>query len=99
MTPADDLEAVAPLAPLALADTPAREAREESRDTWTSCCVRLDRRAVVYFSSLSVGVAIVMFCISMLVLHQDCVTFSRWGPLLTFVIGVYMPQPALNRGP
>jgi hypothetical protein len=82
--------------------TPAAEeaaAENPSRFFWTSCCVRLDKRAVVYFSQLAVGATVISFCISMLVLYQDCVTFSRWGPLLSFVVGVYMPQPALNRGP
>ena len=63
---------------------------------WTSCCLKMDRRAVSYFGQMSFSAAIIAFCISILATNQDCATFSRYSPLLTFVIGCWMPQPSLK---
>ena len=63
--------------------------------TWRSCCMTIDRQAALFFSQLVVGVAVIGFCIGMLVANRDCDTFGRWGPLLTFVVGVFLPAPQL----
>ena len=78
--------------------TPTAEAAaaENSSRFWTSCCVRLDKRAVVYFTQLVLGVTIIGFCIGMLVSYQDCNTFARWSPLLSFTIGVFLPGPKMR---
>lgn len=63
---------------------------------WESCCLRIDKRAITYFSQMTFSAVIIAFCISMLVANQNCETFSRYSPLLTFVVGYLMPQPALK---
>ena len=63
---------------------------------WTSFCFKLDRRAVAYFTQLTISIVILAFCIYMLCTNDDCVTFSRWSPLLSFVIGLNFPQPRLK---
>jgi hypothetical protein len=74
----------------------ARHASSRSRSTtWKSCCFTVDKRAALFFSQLTVGVVVMGFCIGMLVTYHDCETFSRWGPLLTFVVGVFLPAPHL----
>ena len=75
----------------------ARHASSRSRSTtWTSCCITVDKQAALFFSQLAVGCAVIGFCIGMLAAHHDCETFSRWGPLLTFVVGVFLPAPHLT---
>ena len=70
------------------------EEREfEHKVYWTSCCVRMDKRAVIFFSQFIFSIIIVAFCVIMLGLEQDCATFSRYSPLLTLVIGIWLPQP------
>ncbi len=64
--------------------------------TWNSCCLRVDRRALSFFTQAAFSAAIVGFCIAMLSISQDCETFSRYSPLLTLVIGVWLPSPKLN---
>ena len=64
--------------------------------TWTSCCLRVDKRALNYFTQASFSAAIVIFCITMLINNQDCATFSRYSPLLTLVVGVWLPNPNLK---
>ena len=68
---------------------------EESKISWRSCCLIIDKRAALFFSQVCVGITIIGFCIGMLVNNEDCYTFSRWGPLLTFVVGVFLPAPRL----
>ena len=66
-------------------------------NTWKSCCLTVDRRAVSYISQMGIGVAVITFCISMLVIDQSCTSFSRWSPLLGLVLGVMLPSPRLHR--
>ena len=63
---------------------------------WRSCCLEVDRRAVSFFSQLAFSVVIVAFCVVMLGMFQDCATFSRYSPLVTLVIGIWLPQPQLR---
>jgi len=64
-------------------------------EVWESCCLRLDKRIVVFMSQLSTSLAIIFFCMYMLCTHRDCDTFARYSPLLTLVIGVWLPQPRM----
>ena len=60
---------------------------------WTSCCLKMDKRAVAYFSQLLISMGICAFTIAMMVVNQDCPTFSRYSPLLTLIVGVWLPSP------
>ena len=63
---------------------------------WISCCLKMDKRAVAYFSQLVISAGICSFTIGMMVINQDCATFSRYSPLLTLVVGVWLPSPQLK---
>ena len=63
---------------------------------WSSCCLKVDKRALSYFTQAAFSGAIVAFCITMLITDQDCDTFSRYSPLLTLVVGVWLPSPQLK---
>ena len=65
-------------------------------NTWTSCCLRVDKRALNYVTQASFSAAIVIFCIVMLLSNQNCDAFSRYSPLLTLVVGVWLPNPNLK---
>jgi hypothetical protein len=71
--------------------------REWKRETiWRSCCLELDKRAALFFSQLFISAVIVVFCVTMLAYNQDCATFSRYSPLITFMVGIWLPQPQLR---
>jgi hypothetical protein len=78
------------------------ESTESKRDVidrrvlWKSCCLVLDKRALLFFSQLFISGLIISFTIGMLLTNQDCDTFSRYSPLLTLIIGVWLPQPQLR---
>ena len=69
----------------------------EHENVWASCCLRLDRRGVVYFAQLAISVGAAAFSIAMMASHpEDCAVFSRFSPILSLVLGVWMPQPSLK---
>ena len=68
----------------------------EHETTWNSCCLKVDKRALVYFTQAGFSATIVAFCISLLAINQDCATFSRYSPLLTLVVGIWLPQPQMK---
>lgn len=68
----------------------------EHSNYWVSCCLKMDKRAVAYFSQLLISVGICGFTVAMMAVNQDCATFSRYSPLLTLVVGVWLPSPRLK---
>ena len=68
----------------------------EHKYQWNSCCLRVDKRALLFFTQATFSAAVAGFCIAMLIAHQDCATFSRYSPLLGLVIGVWLPSPQLK---
>ena len=69
---------------------------DESKYHWNSCCLKVDKRALTFFTQATFSALTVGFCICMLITAQDCATFSRYSPLLTRVIGVWLPSPQLK---
>ena len=64
--------------------------------TWRSCCLTVDKRALLYFGQMGIGIVIIAFCLAMLIKNENCETFSRYSPLLTFIIGIMLPAPKLH---
>ena len=62
-------------------------------NVWTSCCSRADKRAVSYLTQVVLSGANVGFGLAILAKDQECPSFSRYLPLLTLVIGVWLPSP------
>ena len=65
-------------------------------NTYRSCCLTIDKRALTYFTQAIFSGSIIAFCIAMLATNTDCATFSRYSPLLTFVVGIWVPNPNMN---
>ena len=63
-------------------------------NTYKSCCLTIDKRALNYFTQAIFSGSNIHFCIAML--STDCATFSRYSPLLTFVIGIWVPNPNMK---
>ena len=68
----------------------------EHDNTYKSCCLTIDKRALTYFTQSIFSASIIGFCIGMLINNTDCDTFSRYSPLLTFVIGIWVPNPNMK---
>ena len=65
-------------------------------NTYRSFCLTCDKRALNYFTQAIFSGSIIAFCIAMLSTNTDCATFSRYSPLLTFVIGIWVPNPNMR---
>ena len=69
------------------------EIKFKHENYWVSCCLKMDKRAVSYFSQLTISISLCAFTIGMMAVNQDCATFSRYSPQLTLVVGIWLPQP------
>ena len=72
-----------------------REAENDIENGWDSCCFRLDRRAVMYFTTLGVSMSVMIFCIIKLSDNIPCEQQNGWISLLSLVIGIYIKSPVL----
>ena len=65
-------------------------------NTWKSCCLVMDRRAIEFFIQLIITSSIMLFCVVQL-MHDDQNTSHRTEhmSLLTFLIGILIPSPKL----
>ena len=69
----------------------AEEAQNEN--TWKSMCLEMDRRAVQYFTQISIIGGVMMFCIFKLITDTSCVAQQTYTGLLTLLIGILAPSP------
>jgi hypothetical protein len=72
------------------------ERKFNHENTYNSCCFKCDKRALQFIVQAIFSAIVIIFCIAILLYNQDCATFSRYGPLLGLVIGVWLPQPHMN---
>ena len=77
-------------------DLENEEIKFNHENYWVSCCLKTDKRAILYFTQAGLSACICAFTISMMVINQDCSTFARWSSLLSLVVGIWCPNPKLN---
>ena len=73
------------------------ERRLQVENTWRSCCLKTDRRAVIYFTSFSLSASVLILCIYQLLTKDDCNSNQLFLGLLTFILGVYFPNPKIQK--
>ena len=66
------------------------------KDTWKSCCIVLDRRAVQYFTQIIIMAGCMGFSIVQLSRLPDCTSQQTYIGLLTLLIGIMLPNPKFN---
>jgi hypothetical protein len=65
---------------------------------WKSCCLVVDRRAVLFFSQLSISLIVLTLCVYNLVVHHDsCDSNQLYTGLLTMIIGVWIDAPKMRK--
>ena len=62
-------------------------------NTWKSCCLSMDRRAVQYFTQLAVISSVMSLCIYKLATDGSSEVQTSFTGLLTLLIGVLIPSP------
>lgn len=66
-------------------------------NTWQSCCLTVDRRAIIYFSQMFISVGVMSFCGVQLIRLENCEAQSLYSGLLSLVVGIYLPQPKIAK--
>jgi hypothetical protein len=69
---------------------------DKYKDTWKSCCMVLDRRAVMYFTQIAIIAGTMGFSISQLYRNETCEGQQAYLGLLTMLIGILIPNPKFN---
>ena len=64
--------------------------------TWKSCCLVLDKHFTQYITQMMILLLIIIFCIVQLTLKDDCNNQRAYVGLLTFIVGILMPQPKIK---
>jgi hypothetical protein len=71
-------------------------AQHEIEDIWESCCFKLDRRSVEFFSRLTIILLSLIFCFERLTKLEQCDAQPYLG-LLTLLIGIIIPSPTIQK--
>ena len=70
----------------------------EIEDTWESCCLKVDKRAVQYFTQMGIIAGVMIFAIVQLSdPNTDCGKEATYMGLLTMMIGLIIPSPAIKK--
>ena len=62
--------------------------------TWKSCCLEMDRKAVVFFATLAISLIMIAFCIFQLTTSKSCEAQQAYMGLLTLVLGIWIKSPS-----
>ena len=70
----------------------SRGANQEPK-IWRSCCLRVDKSIVVYFSQLTIGILVLVFAsIQLIEAKFECDKSSPYLSLISFVLGTYVAR-------
>ena len=65
-------------------------------NTWKSCCIEMDRRAVQYFTQIAIIGGTMAFSTTQLYRNETCEAQQAYLGLLTMLIGILIPNPKFN---
>jgi len=69
---------------------------EPGAPRWISCCFEVDKRVLTFFSQLAVATLVLVFCMYQLITLTNCEAQSLYSGILTFIIGIYIPNPTIR---
>ena len=69
---------------------------ERNKNVWESFCMRMDRRAVQFFTQIVIIASIMMLCAYQLVNLPECDAQQSYLGLLTLLIGLVLPNPTFH---
>ena len=70
----------------------------EKENEYKSCCLKTDKRALLFFSQLSISLITLLVCIYQLITHHDdCENNQLYSNILMMILGVWVPQPNMKK--
>ena len=73
------------------------ESMPDTPTVWHSCCLTADKHFVMYVTQISVILLIIIFCIYQLLTLRECIHQITYTSLLTLLIGLVIPSPAIRK--
>jgi hypothetical protein len=75
-------------------DVPEEKINEDN--LWRSCCLVTDRRMIVFFSQLIIGISVISFSFIQLARNDECESNQLYVGLVTMIIGIFLPSPRVK---
>lgn len=69
------------------------EKKEDSPQVLRSCCFVCDKTAALFTAQLLLSVFVMVFAMSQLVVDKSDANFNRWSPMLSLILGIFLPAP------
>jgi len=76
---------------------PIQRRPSESSEVWRSCCIKADKQAVVYLTTMGILGGIIIFCCIQLTRLNDCNSQATYISLLSATVGLIVPSPMMNK--
>lgn len=67
-----------------------------SSEVWRSCCIKADKQAVVYLTTMGILGGIVIFCCYQLTHLKSCSDQATYISLLSATVGLIVPSPMMR---
>ena len=64
---------------------------------WHSCCLTADKDFCMYITQITLISFVILFCIYQLLTLKECIYQTVYTSLLTLLIGLVIPSPAIKR--
>jgi len=77
-----------------LVNIPEEKINEDN--LWRSCCLVTDRRMIVFFSQLIIGISVISFSFIQLAKNDECESNQLYVGLVTMIIGIFLPSPRVK---
>jgi hypothetical protein len=77
-----------------LVNIPEEKINEDN--LWRSCCLVTDKRMIVFFSQLIIGISVISFSFIQLARNDECESNQLYVGLVTMIIGIFLPSPRVK---
>jgi hypothetical protein len=68
---------------------------KQFENTWKSCCLIVDRRAVQYVTQIIIIIGVIIFCVERIITLNQC-DGHAYMSLLAFLLGIILPGPVFK---
>ena len=73
-----------------------KEVESKIDNEYKSCCLVMDKRALSFFSTLSISFTVIVFCIVKLSIVESCEEQNTYIGLLTLILGIWIRSPTFK---
>lgn len=70
--------------------------KDDEHVEWTVCCSHSSKAFIKYVSTVMMSVIVLIFCITMVILHPERDN-SIYFSLISTVVGIYIPSPTIDK--